>query len=37
MELWRGKAKVKRWGALALVPEARARSAVVALRARLAG
>jgi hypothetical protein len=37
MELWRGKAKVKRWDSLALVPEARARSAVVALRARLAG
>ncbi len=37
MELWCGRRKVKRWEALALVPEARARSAVSALRAPLAG
>jgi hypothetical protein len=33
MELWSGGRKVKRWEALALLPEARARSTVNALRA----
>ena len=33
MELWRGRRKVKRWEAWALVPEVRARSAASALRA----
>ena len=37
MELWSERRKVKRWEALALVPEMRARSAVSTLRARLAG
>jgi hypothetical protein len=32
MELWSGGRKVKRWEAYAFVPEARARSAVSALR-----
>jgi hypothetical protein len=32
MELWSGGRKVKRWEAYAFVPEARARSAVTALR-----
>jgi hypothetical protein len=33
MELWCGHRRVKRWEAYALAPEARARSAVSALRA----
>lgn len=33
MELWRGDRRIKRWEAYALAPEARARSAVSALRA----
>ena len=37
MELWSGRRKVKRWESLAFVPETRARSAVSALRTRLAG
>ena len=36
MELWRGRRKVKRWEALALAPEYRARSAVSTLRAQVA-
>lgn len=32
MELWSGRRRVKRWEAYALAPEARARSAVSALR-----
>lgn len=34
MELWRGRRKVKRWEALELVPDMRARSTVSALRTR---
>jgi hypothetical protein len=33
IELWRGGRKIKRWEAFALLPEARARSTVSALRA----
>ena len=36
MELWRGRRKVKRWEALALAPERRARFAVSSLRAQAA-
>ncbi len=32
MELWSCRRKVRRWDALALSPEARARSAIIALR-----
>jgi hypothetical protein len=36
MELWRGRRKVKRWEALELVPDMRARSVVSTLRAQVA-